>query len=372
MKDDNEKNLTLKRWIIYFIVIIILLSLVLSLLLFDREIFNKGFLDSLGIELVSSFVAILILGWGYQIYTENEFNKKIKKDIITTIQLNEGNLLKAFTNTQKQLFIQENLNSIIGEKYGSYLFNGLLKKYVDQNVSYREDFNYNVDIDLYPPKYSLKCLNAIDLTKYYKCHQRIQYEKHFNKGENTFVFKIVFVFDEKNLDEWMNDNNVFVREILNFTDIENAYETLSSNLGNFFFDDLKLKISFLKDNSKSEFTRDKVLIKSIPKGIELSISQKEIIEYIKEDSTGAYYACRVEYCIPYSIDFKRFHFVLPEPTTNPTFTIRFCDQIKEIKHVQYLTNNSCGFSIESLENNSYIVKSSETTYPRSGMVFFWS
>lgn len=381
MKDDNEKNLTLKRWIIYFIVIIMLLSLVLILLFFDREIFNKGFLDSLGIELVSSFVAILILGWGYQIYTENEFNKKIKKDIITTIQLNEGNLLKAFTNAQKQLFIQENLNSIIGQKYGSLLFDGLIKKYTCSNITYRENYEYNVEINEFDSKLKFPKLATLNLSDYYSLSQSIKYEKHFVEKKNNVEFKIVLALTENSLDHWLNDNNVFIREIIMIDGIETILGSMSSDeFKLFLIDTIRLKITFCI--KKDEETKVKIDIKNEitasfinnedTSAIVICLSKEKINEFLMLDGQESYYKCKVEFCIPYQKSFKRFHFVLPEPTVKPKFTIRFDKGIKNPDYVSYLTNNTKGFEIEKNENNLFSVTTNEITYPRSGIVFFWS
>ena len=378
----DKKIIFYKRFSFYLLLIIAAVAVYFTYAYyFTNEGIKPEFLKSFLIEILSTIFSIIVLGYIYQVFLENEVNKTMKQDIVETIQMNDGNLLDAFSNTHKQHFIKENLNSIIGQKYGSLLFDGLIKKYTSTDITYRENYEYNVEINEFNTKLKFKKLDNLHTSDYYSLSQSVIYEKHLVEKKNDIEFKIVLALTENSLDHWLKDNNVFIREIIMFDEIETTLSSLTpEEFSLFLVDFLRLKITFFikkEDETKVNIDiRDCVCVTFINNidisAIEISLSKEKIKEFLIMDGQETYYKCKVEFCIPYPKSFKRFHFVLPEPTVKPKFTIRFDKEIKNPDYVSYLTNNTKGFEIEKNDNNLFTVTTNEITYPRSGIVFFWS
>ncbi len=375
--NENKEKLFLRRQIFYLLIIIGTFLIVACYYFYIDIKMRDDFFNNFISEITSTAISIIILGWGYQIYTENESKKIMKQEIVETIQLNDRNVLDAFSIAKKEKFIETNIKSIIGEKYGTLLFDGMIKKYVNENVTYRENLDYYGEFVPINNNLIFADLLELNSSKYFKLNQRVTYKKHFIESVDNIEFKLVFAFNEKSLDFWLKDNSVFWREIMNFEGIDEVIKKLDHvQLLNFFTNFAHLRIWFFNENDEANPIENEFIIKFIDnsdtKAIELSLTNQAIKKYFFKSEQKITYKCRVFFSIPYLKEFRRFHFILPEPTINTKFTVRFNQQISNIDYVSYLTDNTKGFNQEyDAEFHEYTITTTDITFPRSGIVFFW-
>lgn len=379
MKTDNKLLLYKKLSFWLAIAFLVLSTVVIVYALINQrtlELKYKVVLD-LCYQIMTTIIAILIFGFFYQEYLEQENSQLLKKNIIESMLLNDD-VLTLFTKEKKLVFIENIVKSLIGEKYGIVLFDSLIKRYLEQDILYRENYEYNVEINESKKDFKLKDNNNISKETYYLLTQSITYSKHFKAKINPMDYKIVFAFNEESLNNWFDDQLIFFREVIDITPLKNCIESYNkSDLQELVQNLLCLKISFYDKNNKLiapdiHYSVDYISEKN-KKGLEVIINKKDLSKCIIDNIDTKYYRCNVSFHMPVEKIRKRFHFVLPEPTLSPKFSIRFDTSFLDIDYVEYLTNSSKEVKIsKDIYLSKYSICTTEMIYPRSGIVFFWN
>lgn len=375
---NKEKKIKLYKttsfWLFVSLITVIAV-IIMERLLFPGEKFFE--LKDLINNIISTIVVILIFSFIYEYFVANEKNKILREEILNSIQ-HDIDTLNLFAIESKLNFIKTIVSSIIGKKYGPLLFDSVISKYLKDEVTYREDFDYEVEI--FESRDDIKITDDITLNKdkYYLLSQTITYSKHYPIDFSIPEFKIVFAFDENSLDYWMNDNNVFFREILQIEELENKLQSFNINdFTKFVKEYLCLRLAFLTETGTAFEDSFEYNINNIgydnSRGLEITLKNRAIINnFIMYDKYSKYYKCNLSFKMPFIKSMKMLHFVLPEPTISPKFSIKFDRRINGIKHLSYLTNSAKNVNIVYDHNLSkYYVNTLEAIYPRSGVIFLW-
>lgn len=190
-------------------VIILLLVLILSLISFGIKLSHdflirfsgwlnlnaddlKGFND----ELFTFLIPLVLFGFWYQIFTERENREILRKDVIDSIQA-DSETLALFSVEAKMKFVKNIICSIIGERNGGLLYKNMIERYLQNNIIYRENLKYHVEINKADGNFSFKHVDDLSSEQYYLLSQDLVYTKHFKKEAKDIGFKIVFAFDDK-------------------------------------------------------------------------------------------------------------------------------------------------------------------------------
>ena len=382
---DMEKDKTIKSqkafifWLFLFIasIILIVIYIIFTYLVYEgnTEMTFTQLTLNLLIKIFTTLFSIIILGFLYQWFVEKETAIITQQRIIQAIQSNE-NVLNLFTFEERENFIKNNIISIIGKNHGEELFNSLLKRYLDKKLTYRN--NYSYDVSLLEEQNNFPSLNKTNNKNDLVLTQRLTSAKHFSKKRKDIGFKIVLPFDEKSLDYWLDDEMVFMREILRVENIDSIIRGLNkNNLREFVLKELLLKIEFLDKNDNVIMTGNDIEViyhNDISKrGLEIILNEKEFRKQcIFFENDIVYYKAKASFKVPFSEASGRFHFIITEPTIKPRFSIIFDKKITNIDYMTYFSQKEDGFKWDT--NNDYLnykIYADSIIYPRSGIIFFW-
>ncbi|MCG6186378.1 MULTISPECIES: hypothetical protein [Maribellus] len=377
-----KKILTHKIWIFFLslVVIIVLMAWGYREFFYDDNATFSEIVENIYLTLFSSLFTIFVIGIFFEFYLRNTNNDLEKKRLVETIQ-GDSLMLEMFSYSQRKQFILKNIKSIIGEKYGEQLFNSVIKKYLDGNLIYRDEYQYDVEIVELDNDININNYK-ISSSGYFIQNQNLISTKHFSNKLSSPKLKVIFAFDEQSLDYWLNDENVFMREILFLDNSPAFFNSLSQqDLYAFVKDTLSLKINFYdkEDNESdniSEFSVNLINTENkgvLIQGIEVSVSDSIVRKYILQKEKSRFYKAKVSFGIPLMKENNRFYFVIAEPTTNPKFTFRYPKGIKNVDYITYFAQKDDTFKINLDKRlKKYSIYSRDTIYPRSGIIFFWS
>jgi hypothetical protein len=303
-----------------------------------------------------------------------------KKRIIDSIQ-GDNKMLSLFSISQRENFILNNIKSIIGEKYGIQLFNKVIKNYLDTNLFYREEYKYDVEIMELDEDIEIKN-KKIDKSGYFVQNQTLVSTKHFSENKSNISFKIIFAFNEQSLDYWLNDGDVFMREILWVDNFSGVISSLApEELCSLIKENFLLKINFF-DTLDNEYDEEIIFnttfinktIKGILiQGIEVLVTDSVVKNYLSKIEGTLFYKAKVSFKIPFSKKINRFYFVIAEPTIHPEFSFKYYNGINRVNYITYFAQKDDTFKInKSIQLNKFNAVSRETIYPRSGIIFFWN
>lgn len=371
-----------KIWIIYLILIIIIISMAVGYYEFlsSEKVTLKNILEDLYLTLFSALFTIFVIGIFFELYLRKTNSDIDKKRIIDAIQ-GDNKMLSMFSHSQRENFIQNNIKSIIGERYGNQLFKRVIKNYLDINLIYREEYKYDVEILELDDDFIISNYK-ISKTDYYAQNQLLISTKHFSEKKSKISFKVIFAFNEQSLDYWLNDEDVFMREILWIDNFSSEISGLSPvELCKFIKDKFLLKINFF-DTSDNEYDEEIIFnttfinetIKgNLIQGIEVRVSDNLVKKYLCKKDETLFYKAKVFFTIPFNKRINRFYFVIAEPTIHPEFSFKYYNGINRVNYITYFAQKDDTFKIsKSNQFNKFNAYSKETIYPRSGIIFFWN
>ncbi|MEP0366161.1 MAG: hypothetical protein ABJN36_06640 [Cyclobacteriaceae bacterium] len=384
-KKHNETILFLKNNIFWFAALTVAIGLLIVLFFLNLEengeLTIQMFASGMVKDLIITFISLLFFGFFYQIYSEKEA-RKIR--IEETAQAIQGDLevLDNFPQSLKQQFIRNGVISLLGQNQGSKLYDQVINNYLDDGLLCRNKFRYIVEIQHASELFFAK-LTGLEQGTFYALDEKLSCSKHFLKNKvdkKDITFKIAFARDEKSLEYWLNDDHVFMREVIGITQWEDFYH--SHQGGRFtketFLESIELHVMLEnKDGSKSLNICDELEMKIINDekeklfGIELALNKRfDFADYLFEDEDSFHYKSDVSFIIPYSKKMNRFHFIISQPTQSPYFQITYPPELK----VDYLPYSQVKDKLNPhvINQRTISVESSDIVFPRSGVVFYWT
>ncbi|HEY8929290.1 MAG TPA: hypothetical protein VIM55_08875 [Mucilaginibacter sp.] len=380
---NATENISRKKRLIVWLSLVIAFLIALFFKIYPSSVndyFTSGkFVKDLGSDLSSALLTLLTFGLIYQVYTEKENREIAKKDIIDALQADAGTLALLSENT-RMAFIKNTVCSIIGEKYGSLLYSNVIERYIEETTSWRENLVYNVEFNKADEDFSFKGIPEMRQENYYSQEESLTYTKHFKKGTKNIPFRVVFAFNDKDLDHLMGDKFIFFRGIIQVDGFEEAVEEyVPQDFKDFMEKCLNLRFTFFNANenpvlggsaSISDFCNITYINDEV-KRIEITLKDELLKEILMEDGDSVHYHCKMTFKMPFSKKNTKFHLALPEPTLNPTMKLRFDKSIKNIDYFTIFSNSSKKLKFTK-EGSTYTISTPEIIYPRSGAIFFWS
>ncbi|MFN0215552.1 MAG: hypothetical protein ACKVT2_14945 [Saprospiraceae bacterium] len=336
-------------------------------------------LKNLSLELISTLLTIVIFVFFYEAYTQRSNRDMLQKEIAESFMLHETVLAK-FNTIEKHNFLAQILKSLIGKERASMLYEYMLKRHLDNRVNYRDTEAYDVEILEMNSNFVLKKDIVISNSEHYVMNQNYLTTKRFPPSTTAIDFRVIFTFSEQSLDYWLNDNFVFMREIISSPETEFAIKTFDENeLYKMVNEAFGLRLKFYDEKEKEISGNFEYLVKAIDidkvtKAIEIKVNADKLKPALLLDksSNSQYYCCKVSFRIPFLKSKRRFHYVLSEPTNAPRFSFKYDKSFQNIDFITYFTQSDDIFSIEKDDlacKYSFFTK--KMVYPRSGVVFFW-
>lgn len=380
---NATENISRKKRLIVWLSLVIAFFITLYFKIYPSSIsayFSSGTATKdISNDLFSSLLTLLTFGLIYQIYTEKENRETARKDIIDALQ-SDNSTLSLLSEITKMNFLKNTVCSIIGEKYGALLYSNLIEKYIIENTSWRENFTYKIAFNKGDEDFSFKGIDKISRDEYFLQEQSLTYTKHFKPGTKDIPFKIVFAFNDRDLDRLMAEKSIFFREIIQVKGIGEAVKDYNAqDFKDLIEKGLNLKLKFCKDDDTTIVDSSNMAgevynvsyVNGEVKRIEITLKDAVQKKIHITDNNSIHYTCKMTFKMPFNKKTTKFHLALPEPTLNCSVDLRFDRSIKNIDYFTIFSNSSRKLKFIEEEFN-YSLQTTEMIYPRSGALFFWS
>lgn len=324
-------------------------------------------------DLLSNLLVALIAYFGYDIlfntYTERENNRIMQENIVSAIY-HDSRGLSLFTNAQKEEFIKRNICALIGSDKGKELFDRHIKKYLSKALLYREDVEYVMKLEELTENLDIQG-DTYSCDEYFLFRQDYTAKRCFADKSKDISFKVVFVFDEAALDQYANDDTIFMRDVLSIADFSKIENLDNDQIKDILVKDFGLSVKF---NDKDEDFELKYSVKQDSVVVEFADEKdfrRKVLRVNKEDDVR-YFKCHLKFNIPLKKSMNRIHGLIAEPTKNYNLLLNYPKSVKNISQMSYCNDSEDQIKIEHYEDlNLCKVNVAGIVYPRSGVVFFW-
>lgn len=355
--------------------VMILIALLLVFAGYTYLAIKQGFtiddlIDNIVGNLLGVLAAFLLFDILYNKLTQDAYAKETSQEITKTL-MGDPTTLDAFSDEDKQVFLESTIKSIVKDQDAVDMLVGNTRKYVQQAqfARIRKSFDYTISLSTeLPARYDE--FPGAKGDEYFYVQENLNYEAKYLSGRDANLtskeVKIGFCFDKRSLDAGLlesDDDPEFSKCVFNENlDVtKEAIEYLRN-----------LPKNRLKDVFEELFTA--VLKVDGKQGILAGVDVRDggiVATYLVDyDTTANGHTIRVIFHMP-KLWNSVFEVTLVDPTKAPKITFDYIPDRMEVTMYSYLNKETeANDGAYEQKNGIYdIAIKDEWIYPKSGIVF---
>lgn len=320
------------------------------------------------IGIIGAIREALIVAIVFQVVYES-YSKKLLflefSEKITDAFFRDSQIINRFTPGSKTDIIEKFVKSIHGDRDGTIIFNSFFKRYLTDEFCFRSDYKYHISYDSIDQSEKTRGINFSE-SDYNLVTESISYAKiysPFTSKPNSF--KIGFVYNENDLEEIVDKDEYFFREVLHLkeSDKNKIVKINDTDLINFIKRTLTLSIKL--DNNYINLHDCKSIKNLKERGFYIECNIKDIL-HDKND-----FNCEIKFGMPQLKSVKRFLITFPEPTLKPSISFNFHNGMKNVTPIPFFSENEKPKTKPTITPKYIVYEFKNWVLDRSGVLFVW-
>lgn len=352
---------------------------------YREQIEDRRWLQLMLDALISGLPIVIVL----DVFLKWNQLKQVNSTIIGTLLKIYGGaeqeIFSQLPDDEKQRIVRKSVVNILGNEYGSVLFDEILAPYLDKEINYRDSFQYHIACNDSLKIADNKVANSnvvrefLALTRddYIWVSQSLTYTR-FSATDNKQIPHLIarFTFSQDQLNQFIVTDELFFREIIRVPERVSTLLTQMSEkqLREFLRDVLGFRVFSPDGVTALSHTAHWIVDHS---------THEKFIEIRIANPTNAYQGsgCRLEFTLPHDKFEKEFLVTMPVPTKSGaevSFTkspsmknLSYIPFISSFRHKNYEATHHTATPSDSDGPDTINIRLTGWSFPTSGMVFVW-
>lgn len=335
--------------------------------------------------LIGGFAITIVLGVFLKWDEIKRVDSAITRTLVAIYGGAEREIFSQLPDAEKQRIVRKSVVNILGDEYGSVLFDEILAPYLDREINYRDNFQYSIVCRDALPIATGKATSTdsakefISLTKgeFIWVSQSLAYTRSSATDDKEIPHLYArFTFSQDQLNQFIVTDELFFREIIRVPEsVRNLlYNMNERHIGEFFREILGFRVFSADGLTALNYSTH---------WIEDHSTREKFIEFRIDNPSNAYRGsgCRLEFTLPHHKTEKEFLVTIPVPTkSGAEISFTRSPSMRMLSYIPFFSS----FRQQNYEavpstltpgdiNGPETIKLHLTgwSFPTSGMVFVW-